>query len=214
MVQSVCLEEVWVARKEKVDRILLQRMAVIEQRMNVLKLAYEKYFAGTEAIEPLKERESLKRDMRDIDRTTMNATREKYRWRSVKARMSSLENYWARNLVMIERGTHPKMKFRADNRAKARGQSTTDSRATDRLEAARAARARAEQEESNMRNLFNDYMKARKECGQGTEMNYRQVRAALRNQARSIQSKESCKDVKFKVKVKGGKASITAIPVR
>ena len=141
MVQSVCLEEVWVARKEKVDRILLQRMAVIEQRMNVLKLAYEKYFAGTEAIEPLKERESLKRDMRDIDRTTMNATREKYRWRSVKARMSSLENYWARNLVMIERGTHPKMKFRADNRARARGQSTTDSRATDRLEAARATRA-------------------------------------------------------------------------
>ena len=65
-----------------------------------------------------------------------------------------------------------------------------------------------------MRDLYNDYIKARKECGQGTEMNYRQVRAALRNQARSIQSKESCKDVKFKVKVKGGKASITAIPVR
>ena len=102
---------------------------------------------------------------------------------------------------MIERGTHPKMKFRADNRARARGQSTTDSRATDRLEAARAARARGEQEESNMRDLFNDYMKARKECGQGTEMNYRQVRAALRNQA--VPSKARvCKDVKFKVKVK------------
>ncbi len=202
------------AQKEKVDRILLQRMAVIEQRMNVLKLAYEKYFAGTEPIEPLKERESLKRDMRDIDRTPMNATREKYRWRSVKARMSSLENYWARNLVMIERGTHPKMKFRADNRARSRGQGVDDGAAAARLEASRAARAQAEQEEAAMRNLFNDYMKARKECGQGTDMNYRDVRAALRNQARSIQTAESCKDVKFKVKVKGGKASITAIPVR
>jgi len=202
-----------VARREKVDRILLNRMANIEQRMNMLKLAYEKYFAGTDPIEPLKDRESLKRDMREIDRTTMNATREKYRWRSIRARMSSLENYWQRNLVMIERGTHPKMKFRADNKARART-GGTESGATERLEAQRQARARAENEESQMRGLYDDYMKARKKCGQNTEMNYREVRAALRNQAKSIQHKQSCKDVKFKVKVKGGKASITAIPVR
>jgi len=206
--------EVLVARREKVDRVLMQRMATVEQRMNVLKLVYEQYFSGNEPIEPLKERESLKRDMREIDRTQMNSTREKYRWRSVRARMSSLENYWQRNLVMIERGTHPKMKFRAENRARARGQGSDDSAATARLEAQRTARARAEAEESQMRTLFNDYVKARKECGQGADMNYRDVRAALRNQARSIQHKESCKDVKFKVKVKGGKASITAIPIR
>ena len=71
-----------------------------------------------------------------------------------------------------------------------------------------------EAKEGKMRDLFNEYMKARKQCGQDANMNYRQVRAALNNQARSIQTKESCKDVKFKVKVKGGKASITAIPVR
>ena len=201
------------ARREKVDRVLLQRMAVIEHRMSVLKLEYEKYFSGTENIEPLKTREFLKRDMREIDRTQMNATREKYRWRSVRARMSSLENYWQRNLVMIERGTHPKMKFRADNRARNRSGGTQDTTAATRLEAQRAVRAREEAKETGMRNLFNDYLKARKECGQGTEMNYRQVREALQNQARSIQNKKACKDVKFKVKVKGGKASITAIPI-
>ncbi len=200
------------ARREKVDRVLLQKMAIIEQRMNMLKLAYEKYFAGTDPIEPLKERESLKRDMREIDRTSMNSTREKYRWRSVRARMSSLENYWQRNIVMIERGTHPKMKFRADNKARARaGGAGTE--VSDRLEAQRQARARAEAEEANMRGVYDEYMKARKKCGQDTNMNYREVRAALRNQAKSIQHKKSCKDVKFKVKVKGGKASITAIPV-
>ena len=201
------------ARREKVDRILLNRMANIEQRMNMLKLAYEKYFAGTDPIEPLKDRETLKRDMREIDRTTMNATREKYRWRSIRARMSSLENYWQRNIVMIERGTHPKMKFRADNKARARTVGA-ESAATERLEAQRQARARAEQEEAQMRGLYDEYMQARKKCGQNTEMNCREVRAALRNQAKSIQHKQSCKDVKFKVKVKGGKASITAIPVR
>jgi hypothetical protein len=188
-------------------------MANIEQRMNMMKLAYEKYFAGTDPIEPLKDRETLKRDMRDIDRTPMNSTREKYRWRSVKARLSSLENYWQRNLVMIERGTHPKMKFRADAKQRANGNSPENSAAA-RLEAQRQVRAREEAKEGQMREVFNDYMKARKQCGQGTEMNYRQVRAALSNQARTIQNKESCKDVKFKVKVKGGKASITAIPVR
>lgn len=201
------------ARREKVDRILLSKMANIEQRMNMLKLAYEKYFAGTDPIEPLKDRETLKRDMRDIDRTPMNSTREKYRWRSVKARMSSLENYWQRNIVMIERGTHPKMKFRADAKQRSRGNSPEGGAAA-RLEAQRQARAREDAKEGQMRELFNDYMKARKQCGQGTDMNYRQVRAALNNQARNIQHKQSCKDVKFKVKVKGGKASITAIPVR
>jgi len=202
-----------VARREKVDRVLLQKMAIIEQRMNMLKLAYEKYFAGTDPIEPLKDRDGLKRDMREIDRTQMNSTREKYRWRSVRARMSSLENYWQRNIVMIERGTHPKMKFRADNKERARGANTGNT-ASDRLEAQRQVRARAEAEEANMRGVYDDYMKARKECGQQAEMNYREVRAALRNQAKSIQHKKSCKEVKFKVKVKGGKASITAIPVR
>ena len=201
------------ARREKVDRVLLQRMAAIEHRMSVLKLEYEKYFAGTENIEPLKARESLKRDMREIDRTQMNATREKYRWRSVRARMSSLENYWQRNLVMLERGTHPKMKFRADNRARNQKGGNNDSTAAARLEAQREVRARNEAQEAGMRTLYNDYLKARKDCGQGTEMNYREVRAALRNQAQTIQNKEACKDVKFKVKVKGGKASITAIPI-
>jgi len=203
-----------VARREKVDRVLLQRMAVFEQRMSVLKLEYEKYFAGTENIEPLKARESLKRDMRELDRTPMSATREKYRWRSVKARMSSLENYWQRNLVMIERGTHPKMKFRADNNARNRNTANPGADATARLEAQRAIRAKNEVEEAGMRTVFNNYVKARKECGQGSEMSYQQVRTALRNQARSIQRKEACSDVQFKVKVKGGKASITAIPIR
>ena len=201
------------ARKEKSDRILLSKMANIEQRMSLCKLAYEKYFAGTENIEPLKDRESLKRDMRDIDRTSMNSTREKYRWRSIKARMSSLENYWQRNLVMIERGTHPKMKFRADAKKRTTG-ADSHTTAADRLEAQRQVRAREAEREGTMRELFNDYVSARKKCGQDADMDYRQVRAALQNQARTIQTKDSCKDVKFKVKVKGGKASITAIPVR
>jgi hypothetical protein len=188
-------------------------MASIEQRMSLCKLAYEKYFAGTENIEPLKERDGLKRDMRDIDRATMNSTREKYRWRTVKARMSSLENYWQRNLVMIERGIHPKMKFRADANQRIAG-TDPHTAAADRLEAQRQARARDAEREGTMREVFNDFVSARKKCGQDADMDYRQVRAALQNQARTIQMKESCKDVKFKVKVKGGKASITAIPIR
>ena len=151
--------------------------------------------------------------MRDIDRITMNSTREKYRWRSIKARMSSLENYWQRNLVMIERGTHPKMKIRADAKKRAAGNSSQTT-AADRLAAQREVRAREAEREGAMREIYNDYVSARKKCGQDANIDYRQVRAALQSQARNIQTKESCKDVKFKVKVKGGKASITAIPIR
>ena len=89
-------------------------MDEIERKMFFIKMQYEKYFSGIERIEPLKEREDLKRTIRDVSQEPMNNTQQRYRFTQLKARMSSLEMYWQRNLVMIERGTHPKMKFRAN----------------------------------------------------------------------------------------------------
>jgi len=102
------------ARKNKKDLGLNSRMDELERKIFILKMQYEKYFSGIERIEPAKEREAIKRTIRDMAQEYISNTQQKYRFVQIRARMSSLEMYWQRNLVLIERGTHPKMKFRAN----------------------------------------------------------------------------------------------------
>ena len=82
--------------------------------MFLLKIQYEKYFSGLERIEPLKEREDLRRFVRELMQEPITNTMQKHKFRTLKARYNSMELYWQRNITMIERGTHPKMKFRAN----------------------------------------------------------------------------------------------------
>ena len=140
-------------------------MDEIERKIFLLKMQYEKYFTGIERIEPMKERESLKRILRDMTQEHINNTQQRYRFTQLKARMSSLELYWQRNLVMIERGTHPKMKFRANLK---------DQTARDRELLAQQRRERKErfnarqQEEKALKLAFDTLIQARKKTGQNT----------------------------------------------
>ena len=109
------------ARREKVDRALQSRMEEFERRIFLLKLEYEKYFSGIEQIEPLREREELRRFLRELRQVPVTNTAQRHKVRSLRARWNSMEMYWQRNLVMIERGTHPKMKFRARLAERRRG---------------------------------------------------------------------------------------------
>ncbi len=52
------------ARKEKLDRNLGNLMDEVEQKMFLVKMEYEKYFSGIERIEPLRERDAIKRMLR------------------------------------------------------------------------------------------------------------------------------------------------------
>ncbi|HND31993.1 MAG TPA: hypothetical protein PLA94_18445, partial [Myxococcota bacterium] len=102
------------ARIEKRDISLNAQLDEMEQRISLLKMQYEKYFTGLEKIEPLKDREALKREVRDLLSDPMKNPAQRFRFQQIKARLQSYELYWTRNLVQMERGTHPKMKFRAD----------------------------------------------------------------------------------------------------
>jgi hypothetical protein len=201
------------AKREKIDRVLMNQMEDIERRMFVLKINYEKYFSGIEAVEPLREKDDLKRNMREISRRRIVTTRERHRWNGLKARMTSLEQYWRRNLVMIERGTHPKMQFRANRRAE-RGGAPVDTGTEARLASRREAREQAIQEEANLRKVFDRFVDARKKCGQDSDLSYRAVRQVLRGQARTIRSRYRCEDVTFKVSVEKGKAKVKAVPIK
>jgi hypothetical protein len=176
--------------------------------MFLLKIEYEKYFMGAEAIEPMRQRDDLKRTMRVLMTEGIRNNRQRYRFQQLRARLMSLENYLTRNLVLIDRGTHPKMKYRADRRDKSRNEATEPP-------AGRRKRpvTQAEKEEAAYKQVYQRYMSARDKCGQGSEMSFESVREVLTRQVRTIKSRYQCSSVKFKVTVEDGKAKVKAVPM-
>ena len=198
------------ARRDKIDRGLETKLEEFERRLFVLKIDYEKYFSGIERIEPMRERDDLKRYLRELTRLPITSTRQKHRLRSLRARYSSMELYWTRNLVQIERGTHRKMKFRA-NLSERNRKSTAAA-----PEAAPKARTPSPQdrEDAAFRQVFDKYVTARRKCGQSDDMAFESIRDVLQKQVRTIKSRYRCKSVKFRVTVEDGKAKVKAVPLR
>lgn len=120
------------ARVQKVDRGMSTRLDEFEKRIFLLKISYEKYFAGIDAIEPIRERDELRRYLRDLIAMQVTNGRQKFRLQNLRARWSTMELYWTRNLVQIERGTHPKQKYKAEMKEKLRAELEAQAR---RLEA-------------------------------------------------------------------------------
>ncbi len=199
------------ARKEKVDRIVGNDMDEVEQKMFLLKIEYEKYFSGIERIEPLREREEIRRIMRELSLEPMTAATQRFRYQSLKARFQSLELYWTRNLIQIERGTHPKMKFRADANAKL-ATVQPEALSVEQQEVLRQRAEKSEREERAYKLVFDKYMEARAKCGQSTELSFEAVREALHKQVRLIKSTYQTENVKFRIMIEEGKAKVKAVP--
>lgn len=200
------------ARVRKENKILNSRLDELERRMFVLKLQYEKYFSGLERKEPIRERDEVKRFLHDLMQEPITNGRQRFRFQNLRARFTSLEMYLTRNLVMIERGTHPKMKFRASIRERQQKE------IADR-KAARAARRERmitpeEREDRAYSKIYDSYIEARKQCGQTTSMDYEAVKQTLKKQVRMIKSRYRCDTVKFRVTVEDGKARLKAVPKR
>ena len=108
------------ARVQKVDRGLSAQLDEFESRVFLLKINYDKYFSGLDAIEPIRDRDALRRMLRDLLQQPVRNTRQRFRLQNLKARFNTMELFWQRNLAMIERGIHPKQRFRADKREQSR----------------------------------------------------------------------------------------------
>ena len=183
------------------------RLDEFERRMMVMKINYDKYFSGIERIEPMRERDDIKRLVRDMNQAHVTSTAQRHRYRTLKARSISLDQYIQRNLVMIERGTHPKMRFRADLAEKTRGQMK------DRLAERQAERAaRAGKEDAAYKKVFDSYMGAREKAGLSTDVSFDSVRDSLRRQVREVKSRYQCTSVVFRVVSESGKVKLKAMP--
>lgn len=196
------------ARRQRVDRAVKARLDELETRLFQLKILYEKYFNGLEKMEPGRERDDVRRMVRALTREHFTSTAQRYRFQTLRARFNSLDLYITRNLVQIERGTHPKFKFRADLADRRRyGDKPPPATGIAAIE------ARRKREESAYRQVYDKYLQARERCGQSTDLEFQKVRQALVQQVRRIKTRYECQSVRFRIAVEDGQVRLKAVPL-
>ena len=77
----------------------------LEEDIEMLKVAYERYFNGVDRVPPVREHERVKREVRNMQRIRGGSTVLRFRGQGLKARLISYEQYWTRILRQIEKGT-------------------------------------------------------------------------------------------------------------
>lgn len=203
------------ARIERMDQGLRGRLDELEQKMFLLKINYEKYFAGIDRLEPYRDREEIRRTVRELVEQQIKNPTQQFKLQGLKARFQTFELYWTRNLKMMESGTHPKMRFRADTKvaqAAAIAAAAGDPKIAEQEAVLRERAGRMEREERAYKLVYDKYMDARRQCGQSADIGFDAVREALNKQVRLIKSTYNVESVKFRVVVEDGKAKVKAVP--
>lgn len=84
---------------------MVARLDAIEESIELLKVAYERYFNGVDRIPPAREHEKVKRTVRELARLRLKTTALRFRANTLRARLVTYEQYWTRILKQIENGT-------------------------------------------------------------------------------------------------------------
>lgn len=77
----------------------------LEEAIEMLKVAYERYFNGVDRVPPTREHDDVKRAVRVMMTQRMGTTALRFRMQGLKARLVTYEQYWTRILLQIEKGT-------------------------------------------------------------------------------------------------------------
>jgi len=101
--------------------LLASDLDEIEDALKKLRVSYEKYFAGVDRVEPLKEREGVKRSILRLLGDNSKNTARRFRLQTLNASLVTYEQYWNRITRQIEEGTFKRDRVRADKILKAAG---------------------------------------------------------------------------------------------
>lgn len=66
--------------------------------------------------------------------------------------------------------------------------------------------------DTKLRHLYKTYITARRRCGEGADLRYEDMAAALRKQVPRLMTQTGAKSVEFKVVIRSGKAVLKAVP--
>jgi len=180
-----------------------EEISAVEVAIKDLRVLYEKYFAGVDRIEPLKQREDVRRMLNRLVSSPPRNTALRFRLNSAQASMVTHEQHWNRIVRQIEEGT-----WRRDKFLKKTGKLKT---APEKLNGQSKDKQSAAYPNSIVK-LHDAFNKARSQTAGNNPVSIEALAETVKRQYAEIKKKYNCKTVEFKVGVREGKAYLKAIP--
>ncbi len=178
----------------------LPELSQLHAKIRQLRALYEQYFQGIERIEPLKQREEVKKMVSRLDGLRRNNTAFKFQLNSAKQTLLTYEQYWNRIARQIEEGTYKRDKLRAQRRI------------NNHSGPAKSAGHPPPKEEAELEQLHRAYLRARTQVGDSRPVPMQSFATTVAKQTAAIKERFNCDHVEFKVTVKDGRAILKAIP--
>lgn len=172
---------------------------LFEKSLNELIIKYEHYFLGLERREPLKLLDNVERLSRKYLAQNITNTMSTFRYNSLKSRLTSYKQYWSRITRLMEEGKYSRDRFKMEYHQK--------TAAPPHPPAAR------DNEDKQMESLYNEFVKARRECNLSVEgMTKEAMVKMFEKHKRAAQEKYACAEVELTITIDKGNPRLKIRP--
>jgi hypothetical protein len=166
----------------------------LAQRIDKLRVAFDRFFMGLERLPPLADQAALERDVRRSQLRQVRKTSVKFRFQNLQARLVTYASYWNRILRMIEEGT-----FKRDR--------------NNGLATPAPPGVATPTQSDGLEDLYAHWNEARQQVGVDKAIDFEKFKAKIVATRKKHLEHFSCSDIEYAVKVKDGKVSLTAKPI-
>jgi hypothetical protein len=198
--------------------------------LEVLRVAYERYFLGQERMPPAAAHDTFKRRLATLRNGFVRQTAVKFRVQMLQSKYLTYERLWTRTLQEIESGTYRRDVYKAQRRAKKKDSVPTDETPPETRTVSSVtipgipaasqppsppvpAGNDASLSESKLRAVYDAYVRAKRTCNEDvSKLSYESLASTLRKQAPGLLKQHNAQSLDFKVVIKDGKAVLRAVP--
>ncbi len=184
-----------------------EELRILESKLNMLKLDYERYFLGSRPREPVVLRQEIQKFVTQWSNMPIQNTALRFRFSTINSRYQAMKRQWDNILRQMEAGTYKRDVFKANMRggaARPGGPRNAGAGTDDAVVSAKAGNA-----------LFESYRDAALACGQNVKgLSAKKLQSVVDKQTKSLRDKLGCQDVQFRVVVQKGKVKLKAAPIK
>jgi len=217
-------------QREVPTRELRAALDELEEGIEALRIAYEKYFSGIERVPPAKQRATMEKRMHEMEVRGVTNTVLRFRINGLRARWVTYKHYWTRMENQLERGMSRRDQLRR-RRIERMQPPQPEAPAAQAAQAdvkaggppppppgGRVARQGADPssqgiDPAHLRSVFKQLVQAKRAAGESTDgLTYQALVRKLTAEAPKLKQKHGCEKLQFTVSTRGGKVRLRAEP--
>lgn len=194
---------------------LNEDLDVLEKSIRQLQIEWEKFFSGIERKPPVDLRTKLEGMIRRYSNTEIRNNTERFRFQNLASRYQSFAELWAKRLRAMEEGRPVGLHGKAAMDHLPPPLPHVEPRLAPLARATGEVRVKdASADTDAVRSLFDRFLEARKEAGEGGAVKFESFQKIIAQQSARILSEKGASAVDFRLETKDGKVSLKAKPVR